>query len=343
MQQDAGSRRRDSTELFQQRHQVAQEHVCWESLTRVGVLGAGSFGFVTLEEDKASGRRFAMKAISRGYCVQQGLQAATLREKKIHMMLSSPFIVRLFATHRDAQFLYFLLQPALGGDLFEACQDHEDWFGSERHAHFFTAGLAMALEHMHSKKIVYRDLKLENILIDATGYPLVADMGLAKIVFGKTYTVCGTADYMAPETLRRTGHNRAVDWWALGIFVFIMMSGRSPFDADDAAQIYRNIVKGLKKEHYPESFTKHLKDLICNLCKKKPEERLPMGSRGFASLQDAPWFHGFKWHAMATRTLEAPWIPTEKMAHEFANHQVEKPPVVDLEEDQNGDDWDEEF
>merc|ERR1719327_1580381 len=115
---------------------------------------------------------------------------------------------------------------------------------------------------MHSRKLVHRDIKLENILVRNSGYAVICDFGLAKVVLGKTYTVCGTADYLAPETLKQVGHNRAVDWWALGILVFIMMAGRSPFDADDVMQIYKNITKGFKKETFPEDFNFDLTDFV---------------------------------------------------------------------------------
>merc|ERR1712139_74034 len=89
------------------------------------------------------------------------------------------------------------------------------------------------LQCMHDSKIIWRDLKLENCLLTSTGQVKLADMGIAKVVLGKTYTVCGTADYFAPETLRQRGHNRAVDWWALGVLVFVMMAGYSPFNVED--------------------------------------------------------------------------------------------------------------
>jgi len=307
-------------------------------LKEVCVLGAGSFGLVSLEEDVRTKKRYALKAISKGFIVQMGMQEATMNEKQINTLLDSPFIVKLFTTYHDDQFVYFLLQPALGGEAFDLFSEHDGWFGTEEYAVWFTAGASIGIEHMHSKKIVYRDLKLENILLDQVGYPLVADFGLAKVVFGKTYTVCGTADYMAPEMLRRSGHNRAVDWWAVGILLFIMMSGRSPFDAHDAAQIYRNIVKGLKPEHYPDSFEKKLKDVISSLCRKKPEERLTMGPRGLAHLQEAPFFSSFDWQGMGKRILKPPYAPSTNTVELAQSRQVEVPTVVTYTDDGSG--WD---
>merc|ERR1719171_1605877 len=151
-------------------------------------------------------------------------------------MLDSPFTITILATFRCPQYVYILSEASLGGELFDVFNANEDFFGSERHAKFYAMCCVLGLEHIHLSRIIYRDLKLENILLNSDGYALLTDMGLAKVVIGKTYTVCGTVDYFAPETLRQVGHNRAVDWWALGILVFIMMAGRSPFDAADVMQ-----------------------------------------------------------------------------------------------------------
>merc|ERR1712151_234582 len=131
-------------------------------------------------------------------------------------------------------------------------------------------------EHMHSRRVIYRDLKLENCLLTLQGYLKLTDLGIGKVCVGKTYSVCGTADYFAPETLRQIGHNRAVDWWAAGVLLFIMLSGRSPFDAPEVPQIYKNIIKGMSKVAFPSPCPSDAKDVVRALCKKKPEDRLPM-------------------------------------------------------------------
>jgi len=313
-----------------------------EQLRRIGVLGAGSFGFVTLEEERHTGKWYALKALSKGYCVEKDMKEMVLQERKVSHMLESPFIVHLYQTFRDDQFLYFLYEPALGGDLFEAYVNHPAWFGSAHHAKFFLAGAMLGLEHMHSKKVIYRDLKLENVLLDGSGYPLLTDMGLAKVLIGKTYTVCGTPDYIAPETLRRTGYGRGVDWWALGVMLFMMMSGRSPFDAADSKQIYKNVAKGFKKDYdFPASFGNDVIDVVKGLCRKKPEERLPLGPRGLAHLTEAPWFRGFDWTAMRARAVPPPWAPPALSAEEIMKRSAEAPPVVRYTDDGTG--WDDEF
>lgn len=311
-----------------------------ERLKRLGVLGKGSFGLVTLEEDQETHRMYALKSISKGYCVQQGCQQSVLQEKSTHLLLDSPFIIRLYATYKDSQFLYFLMDVAFGGELFEIYAEKEDWYGNATFARFYTAGAALGLDHMHAKKVIYRDLKLENILLNAKGYPQLSDFGLAKQVVGKTYTVCGTPDYMAPEILRRTGHNRGVDWWSLGIMLFLTTSGQSPFDAPEPAQIYRNVVRGLRSEHFPKTMSSDLVDVVKGLCRKQPEERLPMGPKGLQHLQDSPWFQSLDWASMLKQTLPAPWTPEAKPTSALSQD-AEMPAMAVYEDDGSG--WDDDF
>jgi len=261
-------------------------------------------------------------------------------------MLDSKFVVRLHCTYRCAQYVYFLLDPALGGELYDVYVQNEGLFGSEAHAKFYAVCSTLGVVHLHERRIIYRDLKLENVLLYSNGYACLTDFGLAKVVIGKTYTVCGTADYFAPETLRQVGHNRAVDWWALGIMIFIMMAGRSPFDAEDVMQIYRNIVKGFKKETFPHNFDEDLVDLISALCRKKPERRLPMGPGGAGNIQAHPWFKQFPWDLVSKRTLRAPYQPDEPNFATLRSALEDGPPkgvefVTNTPETDNG--WDADF
>merc|ERR1712203_718320 len=187
----------------------------------------------------------------------------------------------------------------------------QDFFGHLDKARFYISCVTLALQHMHVKRVVYRDLKLENCLLDATGYLKLTDMGIAKVVIGRTYTVCGTADYFAPEILKQTGHNRAADWWACGVLLFIMCSGRSPFDAPDVTQIYKNIVKGFSKVTFPETFPSDLTDVIKSLCRKKPEERVTMQKGGMDNLMAMPFFIEIDWCRLGLRTLDPPFVPPE--------------------------------
>jgi cGMP-dependent protein kinase len=289
-----------------------------ERLEMIGVLGAGAFAVVTLRYDKELDRLFALKRVSKKCVCDLGIQEKVLAEKNTLAQMQSEFVVSLVRTYQDHDSIYFLMKPALGGELFELFTSRSGWFGSQAHASFFTVCVCLGLEHMHSKKIIHRDVKLENLLLDQDGYAQITDMGLAKTVVGKTYTVCGTADYLAPETLRQVGHNRAVDWWALGVLVFVMMAGRSPFDADDVMQIYRNIVKGFRKDSFPSKFSPHLVDMIKSLCKKKPEDRIAMLPGGVKNLKQHPWLTKcVDFDAVARRTAEPPFMPGKHTTEEY--------------------------
>merc|ERR1719327_1965474 len=138
------------------------------------------------------------------------------------------------------------MEVALGGELYATYNVHSLW-GSERHAKFYLAGVALAFEHLHERFVIYRDLKPENVLLNVAGRPKLTDMGLAKFAIEKTYTTCGTPDYFAPEVISTTGHNRAVDWWALGILIFELMTGHPPFEANDPMQTYMKVMQGIEK------------------------------------------------------------------------------------------------
>merc|ERR1719265_1767631 len=202
-----------------------------------------------------------MKGLSKGYIVKTGMQESVMNEKNILLMTNSPFIIRLWETYNGSQTLYFLLEAALGGELY-ATFNRKGFHGSEKHAKFYAAGTVCAFEHLHERRIIYRDLKPENILLNAQGQYKLTDMGLAKFVIGKTHTTCGTPDYFAPEVIASSGHTNAVDWWGLGILVFEMMTGHPPFESAYPLQIYAKVMKGIQKVQFPPKCQGPVGDLI---------------------------------------------------------------------------------
>lgn len=292
------------------RHKHDKDEPEWE-LSKVeflGGLGEGSFGKVYLVKHPVTDVLAAVKVMSKEHIIRDNLGAMVQAERKIMMLFESKFVVRLFASFQDSQSIMLLLEAALGGELFDIYSDHS-LYGDLNVVRFHIACVTMGLEHMHSLRVIYRDLKLENCLIDTKGYVKLADMGIAKVAIGKSYTVCGTADYFAPETLKQHGHNRAVDWWAMGVLLFIMCSGRSPFDAPEVAQIYKNIIKGFSKVKFPGKFPSDLIDVIKSLCRSKPEERVTMQKGGVENLKEMPFFSKIDWDALAEQTMEAPYKP----------------------------------
>merc|ERR1711953_1509780 len=220
-------------------------------LVKIGLLGCGGFGTVELYEHKSSQETYALKGLSKGYILKTGMQESVMNEKNILMMTNSQFIIRLWETYNGSQTLYFLMEAALGGELY-ATYNRKGFHGSEKHAKYYAAGTVCAFDHMHQRRIIYRDLKPENLLMNDLGHVKLTDMGLAKFVIGKTYTTCGTPDYFAPELIQSTGHNLAVDWWTLGILTYELMSGNPPFESPNPMKTYQLIVKGIGRVAFPE-------------------------------------------------------------------------------------------
>lgn len=239
--------------------------------------------------------------------------------------------------------MYFLLELALGGELY-ATYHKKGLHGSAPHAKFYVAGVTIAFEHLHSKKVVFRDLKPENILLTETGRIKLTDMGLAKIVYGKTFTTCGTPDYFAPEIIRSTGHNHAVDWWTLGILAFELMSGNPPFESSNPTQTYSKIKKGIDAVRFPDVVMGDLEDLVRGLCHRKPTQRPPMAKGGTANIRNHSWYRHFDWAAFENLSMEPPYKPkvkNRKDAGNFSAEQADMPPQIKYRDDGSG--WDADF
>jgi len=266
-----------------------------------------------------------------------------IHEKNVQMMCNSPFIVKLFETFRDEQLLCLLLEPALGGELY-ATYARRGLHGSEPHARFYVAGVVFAFEHLHGKKVIYRDLKPENLLLTESGHIKLTDMGLCKVVIGKTYTTCGTPDYFAPEMVLSIGHNHAVDWWTLGILTFELMTGRPPFEAPTALQTYHKVQEGINRVRFPKNLPAPCKDLIKRLCSKSPMTRLPMKAGGVGELKKHPWLCNFAWQDMENLALQPPYVPRVSGKRDLQNFFVREqdaPPKIKYVDDGSG--WDKDF
>jgi serine/threonine protein kinase len=235
------------------------------------------------------------------------------------------------------------MEVALGGELY-ATYNRKGFHGSEKHAKFYSGGVVMAFEHFHDRRIIYRDLKPENLLLNEEGKIKITDMGLAKFVIGKTYTTCGTPDYFAPELIASTGHTNAVDWWTLGILVFELMSGHPPFESAYPMQIYSKVMKGIAKVQFPPKCQGPVGELVKALLKKEPSERLPMRPGGVKNLKEHKWYSGFDWESFTKLTMEAPYKPVVKSKKDIANFSARKedmPRQIEYKDDGSG--WDKAF
>lgn len=315
-----------------------------KDLKRIGLLGCGGFGAVELVEHVTTSDTFALKALSKGYVVKSGMQNSVISEKNVQLLCDSPFVVKLFETFNGEQSLYLLLELALGGELY-ATYNKKGLWGKVPNAKFYVAGTVFAFEHLHSKKIIFRDLKPENLLLTEEGLVKLTDMGLAKVVVGKTFTTCGTPDYFAPELIASKGHTKAVDWWTLGVLCFELLGGHPPFESATPMQIYQKVNKGIQKVNFPKACKGPAESLIKGLCHSNPTERLPMKKGDTQNVKDHAWYQGFDWDAMFKCTMEVPYKPAVKNKKDLANFSAKKedmPPQLNFVPDPKNP-WDKDF
>jgi len=310
----------------------------------IGTLGRGTFGIVKLVQGK-EGHTYALKAVNKAYVAQHGQQSHLVDEKKTMMMLKHPFLVRLYGTMRDRNYVYFILEPSLGGELFTLLQDKGTF--DESVCKFYGACVISAFEYIHRKNIIYRDLKPENLLLTENGYLKVVDFGFAKIIepSKRTFTFCGTPDYLAPEIVRSSGHNFGVDWWTVGIFCFEMIAGTTPFYDDRVDNMYANIIKGNLK-FPPFGFSLEAKNFIKSLLTLKPHQRLGVKKGGAKLVKEHPWFKGFDWTALVEQRLPAPYPMKVKSTTDLSNFETyddESMSDHDYETDEEDPDWDKAF
>ncbi|XP_023657303.1 cGMP-dependent protein kinase 1 isoform X2 [Paramormyrops kingsleyae] len=307
-------------------------------------LGIGGFSRVELVQLKNDpDRTFAMKVLKKRHILDTSQQGHILSERQIMMEAHSPFTVRLYRTFRDAKYLYMLLEACLGGELWTLLRDRGSF--DEGTTRFYTACMAEALYFLHCRGIIYRDLKPENIILDQRGYAKLVDFGFSKKVgLGKkTWTFCGTPEYVAPEIILNKGHDVSADCWSLGILIFELLSGSPPFSGSDPMKTYNIILRGIDMVEFPKKITKSAANLIKRLCRDNPSERLGNQKNGVRDIQKHKWFEGFNWEGIRKGTLTPPIIPDVSGPLDTSNFDcfpsdTEDPPPPDEESG-----WDAEF
>ena len=265
-------------------------------------VGEGQFGVVHVAKRVSDGALVAIKQIPLHGITSDALLKSILDEVSIMKELNHPFVVKFYGSYKTSIHLCIVLSFLPGGELFF----HLEKTGvfPEAFARFYTAEIACALSYLHSRNIIYRDLKPENVVLDAQGHATLLDFGLAKANVTSADTLVGTAEYIAPEFLRGERHTTAVDWWSLGVMLYEMLTGELPFTADAKDKLWELIlVKPLNFDH--ELLSDSAKDLLRRLLDRNGDSRL----QSFKELSQHPFFAGLDWEALLLKKLPAPIAP----------------------------------
>mmetsp|Transcript_123812 Transcript_123812/g.214656 ORF Transcript_123812/g.214656 Transcript_123812/m.214656 type:complete len:336 (+) Transcript_123812:78-1085(+) len=297
------------------------------------VLGKGSYGKVMLVKKKDDEKEtvYAMKMLRKEHVVKRNQVEHTKTERNVLEAVDHPFIVKLHYAFQTPTKLYLVLEYCAGGELFF----HLSRAGrfSEGRCKFYASEICLAIAYLHSKDIIYRDLKPENLLLDAEGHTKVTDFGLSKEGIADNFsakTLCGTPEYLAPEILAKAGHGKAVDWYSFGALIYEMLTGLPPFYTRDREKLFERIKKG--ELAYPSYITPPAKSLLTALISRDPSKRLGGSEeKGGEEVKEHEFFASIDWTECVERKLTPPFKPsvskegdTKYFEKEFTNQ-----PAVD--------------
>lgn len=295
----------DIRELIKEGHEKADP----SQFELLRVLGEGSFGKVFLVRKivgQDAGVLYAMKVLKKATLKIKD-RVRSKNERKILADVGHAFIVRLHYAFQTPGKLYLILDFLRGGDLFTRLS--KEVMFTEEDVKFYLAELALALNHLHSLGIIYRDLKPENILLDENGHIALTDFGLSKqpLDGSKTFSFCGTVEYMAPEIVNRKGHDFAADWWSFGVLMYEMLTGNLPFHGQTRQDTMNQILR--TKLGMPENLSPEAQALLRVLFKRNPQNRLGAGPNGIEDIKVHPFFAKIDWEKLMKKEVRPPFIP----------------------------------
>ena len=282
------------------------ETVSLEDLLFIKEIGRGNYGSVSLVMNKKTKFPYAIKAICKKLIIQEDLAENILLEKNIILKIDHPFIVKLVKSIKDENNVYFLLEYVKGKELFEVLRDIG--YLNKEQTNFYIASLMTAINYLHERKIIYRDIKPENIIVVKNGYLKLIDFGTAKEIEDRTKTIIGTPHYMAPEVILGREYSFPVDYWSISICMYEFICGEVPFGEreEDPMEIYFAIIND--ELYFNEKFIKidkEFKHIMKKMLDKNPSYRLC----NFYSIKNQAWFKDFNWDELSNLNLKAPYIP----------------------------------
>jgi len=286
------------------------EKVRLDDFELLKVLGRGSFGKVMQVRKKSDGKIYAMKILKKQAIIARNQVEHTKAERKILQALQHPFLMTLRYAFQSKDKLYFVLDYYQGGELFFHLKNNRRF--PEDVARIYVAEIASALGHLHSLQVIYRDLKPENILLDDNGHVCLTDFGLSKDVepTDKAHTFCGTPEYLAPEIVTGAGHDKAVDWWSLGILLYELTVGIPPFYSQNVNEMYNKIQHGVLR--FPPFLSEPCKSLIVQLLNRDPKKRL--GSKDDVNdLKAHAFFKPLNFEKLMKKEVDVPYKPKVKV------------------------------
>lgn len=305
-------------------HTQASRQLCIRDFELVKVLGRGHFGKVILAKYTETGEFYALKALKKSDIIAREEVSGLMAEKRIFQvanLVSHPFLVNLYSCFQTSTHVCFVMEYACGGDLM--LHIHNDIFTEPRSV-FYAACVVLGLQYLHDNKIIYRDLKLDNLLLDQDGFVKIADFGLCKENVGygdATGTFCGTPEFLAPEVLTQTLYTRAVDWWGLGVLIFEMLVGESPFSGDSEEEVFDSIVN--HDVLYPRFLTIEAVAIMRRLLNKNPNRRLGASEKDAEDIKRQAFFRTVDWDLLFARKVEPPFKPSVKSKDDVSNFDVE--------------------
>ena len=282
------------------------ETVSLEDLLFIREIGKGNYGLVSLVMNKKTKFPYAIKAINKYNIMAENLAENIHLEKRILLKIDHPFIVKLVKCLKDDKNIFFLLEYIKGKELFDVIRD----IGllNKEQTNFYIASMMVAIQYLHESKIIYRDIKPENIIIEENGYLKLIDFGTAKEIEDRTKTIIGTPHYMAPEIITGEGYSFQVDYWSISICMYEFMCGEVPFGEkdEDPMEIYFTIIN--KNLTFPNKYvtvSKEFKSIMKKMLDKNPSYRLS----NFHSIKNNLWFKDFKWDELTNLNLKPPYLP----------------------------------